>query len=144
MSPDYPHSIADFAQAWRVSRRIDDHLAGQAGHFSGIARISKQGKEFVYQEDGVLQTGQGAGLKASRRYLWEADGGGILIRFEDGRYFHHLPLGSAGGEARHDCAPDVYKVRYDFAGWPRWRAVWSVTGPRKNYVMTTDYDPATD
>ena len=96
----------------------------------------------MQEEEGWLALpGGGAPLRATRRYLWAADAAWLEVRFEDGRPFHTVPLDVARPEAAHDCAPDVYRVAYDFADWPRWRAVWRVTGPRKDYVMTSDYAP---
>ncbi|MCE8467683.1 DUF6314 family protein, partial [Rhodovulum sulfidophilum] len=58
----------------------------------------------------------------------------------DGRFFHLIAPG-ARPEARHDCAPDLYRVRYDFSAWPCWSSFWEVRGPRKNYAMESSYRP---
>ena len=63
---------------------------------------------------------------------------GIEVRFDDGRFFHRF-AGAERPEAAHDCAPDVYRVPTTSRDWPRWRADWRVTGPRKDYVMRTHY-----
>ena len=57
------------------------------------------------------------------------------------RPFHEIPMGVADPEAIHDCPPDRYHVAYDFARWPIWGSVWTVTGPRKDYVMNSAYTP---
>jgi hypothetical protein len=37
----------------------------------------------------------------------------------------------------HACDPDTYRAHHDFSRWPQWHAVWTVTGPRKDYTMWT-------
>ena len=69
-------------------------------------------------------------MAASRDYQWRDGGGGVIeVRFSDGRFFHRfLPEEPAPADV-HLCDPDTYRVRYDFARWPLWRAEWRVTGP---------------
>ena len=77
-------------------------------------------------------------MEARRVYLWrDAEPGAVAVTFDDGRPFHQFDL--TGGEARHACPPDTYRVRYDFSEWPVWTARWRVTGPRKDYLMTSRY-----
>ena len=128
--------LADFAGLWRLERRIEDRL-GQPGRFSGVARFSRDGDGLRLTEEGRLDLGT-ASFKATRVYLWQADGADIVVRFEDGRDFHRFtPAGAA--ESAHWCDPDDYRVTYDFARWPIWTSEWRVTGPRKDYVMRSTY-----
>ena len=133
-----PERIEDFAGVWQLAKVIDD-ARGPQGRFAGEARVTGAGPDWTYTERGVLRfDGAAEGLSAERRYLWAPAEAGVEVRFDDGRAFHHLPF--AGGDAHHNCPPDTYDVTYDFAGWPlTWRAVWRVTGPRKAYEMTCDY-----
>lgn len=128
--------LGDFAGLWRIERRIADRL-GPEGWLEGAARLTADGEGLAYEESGRLSLGGAAPFAATRRYLWRESGDGIELRFADGRFFHRFAL--ARPEAEHPCGPDLYRVRYDFAAWPFWRAEWRVTGPRKDYVMTTDY-----
>jgi hypothetical protein len=126
---------------WRLSRVIRN-ADGSEAQLSGVTVFRRDGEGLVQEEEGWLTLPGGAApLRAARRYRWAEAENGLEVRFEDGRPFHAVPLGIARPEAEHDCAPDVYRVAYDFADWPHWRAVWSVTGPRKDYVMTSDYAP---
>jgi len=135
-----PARLAEFAGRWRLVRRIADALAGAEGRMEGWAEFQPGGEGLLCEERGLLRYGGGSPLQAARRYLWRAEAPGrIAVFFEDGRPFHGFALG-ASAEAIHDCAPDRYHVAYDFSGWPRrWRAVWTVTGPRKDYVSVSDY-----
>ena len=49
----------------------------------------------------------------------------------------HDPLADPSPRTVHLCAPDRYEVAYDFTAWPHWSATWTVEGPRKDYVMTS-------
>jgi hypothetical protein len=134
-------SLQTLEGRWRLSRVIRN-ADGSEARLSGVTVFRRDGEGLVQEEEGWLTLPGGAApLRATRRYLWTEGAGGLEVRFGDGRPFHAVPLGVARPEATHDCAPDVYRVAYDFADWPRWRAVWRVTGPRKNYVMTSDYAP---
>lgn len=131
--------LADFEGAWRLEREIDDRLAGRQGRLTGKARFETDGRGLVYREAGELAFPGQPPLSARQTYLWRADGEGIAVLFGDGRAFHRFDPGETGPSARHDCAPDLYRVTYDFAGWPDWTAVWRVTGPRKDYRMLSRY-----
>lgn len=135
--------LAAFAGDWIIERRIEDVRAGCAGRLDGAARFAAGPEGLLYSEEGLLTLGGGPGVTASRRYLWrEAGGGAIEVRFEDGRFFHRFYADEAAPGAVHDCPPDQYRVRYDFARWPRWTAEWRVRGPRKDYALVTRYRPA--
>ena len=121
---------------------LADAVTGFLSRFEGQAAILKGEDGYVYEETGTLHPPSGPPLVASRRYLWLADGQDIRVSFEDGRPFHRLSLEVSRAEDRHDCAPDLYLVRYDFDQWPEWTSRWTVTGPRKNYLMTTRYTRA--
>lgn len=135
-------ALMDFARDWRLERRIDDRLSGRPGAFEGVARLTHHGEGLLYREEGLLRLGDGPPLAAHRAYLWRAAGEGIEVRFEDGRPFHVFrPEGRAEG-SDHPCGRDLYRVAYDFTGWPRWSAAWTVTGPAKDYRMESLYRPA--
>jgi hypothetical protein len=136
MSPGIP----DFEGRWTVGRRIDDRLGGGAGRFDGQAVFEAAKGGLAYRETGVLTLDTGITLRAERRYLWRADGGQIAVDHADGRAFHRFDPADPG--ALYDCAPDSYRVRYDFSEWPCWTSVWEVEGPRKDHRLTTRYQRA--
>lgn len=132
--------LDDFAGDWKVERVIDDRAGGQAGRFDGRGHFTPVGDgDLAYAEEGMLTLGSGAPLRATRRHLWRAEGGRIAVDYADGRPFHSFD--PADPAAEHQCGADLYAVRYDFADWPRWRAEWTVRGPRKDYTMTTEFVP---
>ena len=131
--------IADFEGLWHVRRMISDHLAGQSGIFTGTATLSPRGGGlWDWSESGVIALGGSRPMSAARRYLWRPEGDRIAVLFEDGRPFHDFAPDGAP-EAAHRCAPDDYRVRYDFSRWPDWQAEWVVKGPRKDYRMLSQH-----
>ena len=132
-------SLAALEGEWRLDREIR-HTDGSRQHVTGTARFHWQDLYLVQDEEGVL-TGLpgGAEVKATRRYLWQAENGMANILFDDRRPFHAIPLGAEAPCATHLCAPDTYRVSYAFDLPAAWQALWSVDGPRKSYVMTSRY-----
>ena len=128
--------LAAFEGHWQIDRMIEDRRAGQTGRFTGTGLFRPDAGGLIYEERGRLTLGA-ARFEAERRYFWRVGDGGIDVCFEDGRFFHRI-----GPKAVHWCDPDDYHVTYDFGDWPRWQAAWQVTGPRKDYVMTSIYRPA--
>lgn len=129
--------LADFAGLWRLEREIDDRLTGAPGRFTGRAEFRPVDGGLAYREEGELTLGVAPGVLAVRTYLWREEGGLIRVDHGDGRPFHSFD--PAAPEARHWCAPDDYRVRYDFSRWPDWQAEWEVRGPRKDYRMRSRY-----
>lgn len=135
---DHQLHFADFAGLWQVDRQIDDRL-GRAMTFTGTALLTGDDKAMTYREQGQLVAGKGPGFAATRRYEWRTEGTDIAVCFDDGRPFHRFDPMSVTASASHDCAPDIYQVRYDFFAWPVWSTRWRVSGPRKDYTMDTTY-----
>ncbi|MGZ9809586.1 DUF6314 family protein [Pseudoroseicyclus sp. H15] len=126
----------DFRGAWAIEREIADAL-GPDAQFRGTARFEGAGEELAYHETGQLVLGDGTALQGERRYLWHFRSGGVEVAFEDGRPFHTFRFDAA--EGTHPCGADFYEVSYDFSVFPAWVAEWRVTGPRKDYLMTSRY-----
>ncbi len=133
-------TIDDFEGTWQISREITDRLAGKPGQLTGTASFARDGDDvLLYEERGTLRLGDGPVLEATRRYRWHFVGDRVEMTFDDGAAFHSFtPHGYVDG-TKHPCGDDTYNVRYDFIPWPRWRAVWVVTGPRKDYTSVTEF-----
>ena len=138
-SDPLPRPLSGFAGRWRLTRQIRDFAGGPDGRFDGRAVFAPADRGLIYREEGVLTLG-GARVRAERSYIWREAGEGVDVCFPDGRFFHRIGPGPTP-EAEHDCPPDTYRVAYDFAAWPEWRAVWRVTGPRKDYESRSLYAP---
>ena len=134
--------LADFTGRWRIDRRIEDRHLNRTGQLHGAAVFTADGDGLHYDETGTLSFPGQPPLEARQTYLWRAGRQGVAVCFADGRAFHSFDLSAPQTSASHDCAPDLYLVRYDFSAWPHWSSDWSVTGPRKDYVMATQYQRA--
>ena len=132
-------SLWDLAGHWSLARRIR-HADGRENSFSGKAVFTRSGSRLIQEESGLLRIDDQS-LKARQRLVWNQDGPLLKVHFADMRPFHEIPVGVADPETVHHCPPDRYHVAYDFAQWPIWRSVWTVTGPRKDYVMNSTYTP---
>ncbi|SFU41992.1 hypothetical protein SAMN04488527_102149 [Aliiroseovarius crassostreae] len=135
--------LSDFEGRWHLTRRIEDAKAGSTGCFEGVATFTPDAEGLRYDEVGELRLPTGpngpTAMQATRRYLWRPDADGVLVLFEDGRDFHRIGLLGDTATGFHHCPPDDYEVSYNFSRWPDWRATWRVTGPRKDYMMITDF-----
>lgn len=132
-------SLAALEGLWRLDREIL-HGNGARHAFKGTARFRWQGPNLVQDEEGVLSgLPGGAGVKATRRYLWQESDRMVEVLFDDLRPFHAIPLNAERPEATHLCSPDTYHVAYDFDLPVAWQARWSVEGPRKSYVMESRF-----
>lgn len=135
--------LAQFEGRWRLERLIKDRRNETDGRLTGEARFTRTAEDaFHYEEEGMLDYGNATPMAATRRYLWRAGEEGIEVLFEDGRPFHQIALDRLMPDDNHHCDPDVYHVSYDFRDWPKWRSIWRVVGPSKDYRMMSDYSRA--
>jgi len=147
---------------WNVVRRICDHRAGQVGAFrgqasfrpcedagpgdgglaEGLAPAGPDGRVLAYYEHGELRFGGHCGpASRSLLYLERADGSAD-VRFADGREFYRLDLRSGTWQAEHPCRADRYLVTTTVPAADRFTETWRVTGPAKDYELTTTYTRA--
>ncbi|SHI90309.1 DUF6314 family protein [Wenxinia saemankumensis] len=127
-------ALRPFLGDWQLVRRVRD--GGDEARFEGSARLGADG---WFVESGTWTSGSMAGLRGERRTHWAPLDAGIAVSFADGRPFHHVVPGTGEIAVRHDCAPDLYLGAYRFELPALWRLDWRVTGPRKDYRMTSTY-----
>ncbi|MBC6438100.1 MAG: hypothetical protein GDA52_08175 [Rhodobacteraceae bacterium] len=130
--------LAELEGRWRLYREVADHHTGRVGWLEGEAVFATDAKGLVQTETGLLHYGTAPPMRAARRYLWRQSGTRLAVFFDDGRPFHEIDPSLQGAE--HLCTPDLYRVRYDISGWPRWSSRWEVTGPRKDAVIISRYE----
>jgi hypothetical protein len=133
--------LSAFLGDWRLRRRIADLREGETGRLVGEVRFGRGESGLVERQEGTLRLPGRPPLSAMRTYLWSEPAGRLVVRFADGRPFHELAADEAAPEAEHRCGADLYRVRYDFRRWPRWRTVWHVRGPRKDLVIVSALAP---
>lgn len=125
-----------FRGGWRIARLVVDGRGRMTAAFAGTCRFEPDGEGLLCEEIGVLRH-DGKRYRSGRVTLWRfSRGGAVEVRFADGRPFHAFTLGRP--EAVHLCGPDHYEVAYTF-GEDRFLSRWVVSGPTKDYVMTTRY-----
>jgi hypothetical protein len=134
-----PLRLADFAGDWRFARVVAERDGTETARVAGLARYTSGEGGLLCAETGEMRLTGGPPMKAERRTIWREAAGRIEVRFGDGRPFHSFDAAAIWAEARHDCTPDIYRVVYDFSMFPVWTSVWRVSGPQKDYVMTTEH-----
>lgn len=132
-------SLASLEGRWKLSRVIE-HAQGTVDYLEGTTTFHRAGQQMIQDEEGLLsQDSVAMPLKATRRYLWSQVRNRLECAFDDGRPFHTVPLGTATPETVFLCPPDRYAVSYMFDSRNSWTATWKVSGPRKDYTMTSTY-----
>lgn len=118
---------------WRLRRWIDDRAAGESHELEGLLEVREVAdghlgwrESLVWpRPEGLVEVGRELGVVRTQEGWW--------VRFSDGRDFHPwLP----GEQVVHPCSPDTYAglVTGDTA---RWMVTWEVSGPAKDYTMTS-------
>lgn len=111
-----------------------------SGH---IELTAEDDAKIRWHESGVLVTG-GRELPVYRTLWVVRREGRWIVTFEDGRFFHPW---TTGEQVEHPCGADVYlgriDVEQDASGGriPRWTVQWTVSGPAKDYTMSTVLTP---
>lgn len=95
-----------------------------------------------YSEQGELQFGRHR-RPAGRCLLYLAvTDGSVDVRFADGREFYRLDLRSGACRAEHPCRADRYLVTVTRLSQDSFTEAWRVSGPAKDYELTTTYSRA--
>lgn len=120
---------------WTFSRDIDDRLTGTHNTVEGRTELTVvTDDEIRWHETGTLHL-NGQELPVSRTLRIVRREGSWMVTFDDGREFHPW---SPGNEVEHPCGADLYIGRIDLEPAVRtWNVRWDVSGPAKNYTMTT-------
>lgn len=132
---------------WEFDRVIEPGV----GKVTGVATFRPVAPDRLhYREDGRISLAGGHTAAVFREYVYLLEDDRILVCFADGErpgaVMHTLGLRDAGdagagscGVDVHHCGADVYEGTYQFRGADRFSVVMRVTGPAKDYRMTTGY-----
>jgi hypothetical protein len=121
---------------WTLARSIDDRLTGQQSRIDGTLSLGVVSPGRIRWEEQGRWHQPHADIDV-RRGLWvvrDEEAGAWWVRFDDDRDFHPW---TPDEPVVHPCGADTYRglVR----GTPdRWTIEWEVTGPAKDYSMTTE------
>ena len=124
----------DLLGRWELDREIDDRAAAERHRVDGVLTLELVAPGRVrWSETGRWR--HPTGDVDVRRDLWlvHEPADGWWVRFDDERDFHPW---SPGEPVVHPCAPDTYRGVVTGTA-DSWTVVWEVTGPRKDYTMTT-------
>lgn len=120
--------------SWTLTRTIDDRCGAETSTVQGTTDLGAEPDGRVrWSESGTLSRGD-LSLPVSRTLFVEPRDGGWFVTFEDGRDFHPWAPGS---EVVHPCAADTYVGRIELVDPDRWTVEWHVTGPAKDYTMSS-------
>jgi hypothetical protein len=133
--------LASLTGKWCLRRSIDNgaSMAGTASF------VDLGGGRFDYREQGQLRLPDGQCIDAERRYVFAEQANGFSVWFAETppRLFHCVVLSRAGprliGEATHLCGYDRYDSHYEFDADGTFAIRHAVSGPRKQYDITTRY-----
>ena len=123
--------------AWSLDRVIEDRVAAERTRLDGrlvLARtddggVSWEERATWHRPDGPVDV---------RRALRLAEGAqGWWVHFDDGREFHPWLPGEA---VVHACGADTYCGTVT-GSRESWQVTWEVSGPQKDYTMTTVLRP---
>jgi hypothetical protein len=139
---DASQVMTRLAGAWAFDRVIE----GQ-GSMKGLATFaSLDAENLAYREQGHLKLLNGIELEAEREYVFRERDRGFEVLFKENppRLFHAIELaasdgGALSGSAGHLCNLDDYQSTYTFLADGRFAVRHVVSGPRKDYTMTTTY-----
>ncbi|APU15636.1 hypothetical protein UA75_18530 [Actinoalloteichus sp. GBA129-24] len=124
---------------WRLEREILDVTGSRLGSVTGIAEVLDHDDRLGYTEQGelVLATYRGP---VSRRLDYRLTGPGRAeVHFDHGGFFHEVDLRDGRWSTRHPCRDDDYQGCYHVVDEDRWRQRWTVTGPRKDHAIVTEF-----
>lgn len=120
--------------AWDLSRVILDRQLDEQSSVVGQTALSRTDDGRIrWSESGTLSR-HGAELPVSRTLYIEQRADTWFVTFEDGRDFHPWEPGHA---VEHACSPDLYVGTVARLDADRWTVEWQVTGPSKDYTMTS-------
>ena len=161
---------------WKIFRSLKSKLTTYpSGNFEGTAVLQKRpptsqeyDAEYLYIEDGRLETDQKFSMRATRRYVYRYQERADIfsawfVKPDDGEsvdyLFHHLDFQDGDcaevkqqskheveelrASGHHLCVRDDYDADYTFlsrgAALEEWRVRYDVKGPSKDYVAYAQY-----
>jgi len=149
--PDPAAVLDGLAGRWSLERVVMGKDTNQGsmpqGSMRGFATFRRLDSGLVaYREEGRLKLPSGETFDAFRNYLYDRVPLGFAVFFAETppRLFHEIRLqsttiGTLIGEAAHLCGRDNYATRYVFQPDGSFVVHHDVSGPRKDYVMATEY-----
>lgn len=121
---------------WQFERTITDRVVHEESRVVGHTELTCEASDRIrWSEKGTLHWRDKA-IPVSRVLFLQLRGRDWFVTFDDGREFHPWAPGEA---VEHECGADLYRGHIDSSGpgLRRWNVEWHVSGPQKDYTMTT-------
>lgn len=125
---------------WHIARTF-----GTIGTGEGHAEFTLgEPNRLIYREDLTLRCD---GRKDADHvyqdygYLYDIHQNILIKQFSDGRDFYPLIFDSdfKCATGTHRCLSDLYQAKYTFVNQQNFKLTYYVTGPQKNYCLTTQF-----
>ncbi|GAA1047950.1 DUF6314 family protein [Arthrobacter russicus] len=131
--------------SWRVERSVLDRSRSLSGGFNGSIDFSPADGGLHYRETGLLSW-SGSIAPATREYFLRRTGdpAGLDWYFVDpdgspSYFFHRMDLRTGSWQTEHPCSADLYRVDYAVADQNTLSAVWDVSGPSKDQLLSSSW-----
>ncbi len=123
----------DLLGTWQFERTIEDRL-GPRRRVTGATMLEVIDDGRVRWSETGTMTWDGGETPVFRTLFVEQRADAWRVTFENGRDFHPW---SVGIDVVHPCGADTYDGRVEVFGPAAWTVIWRVSGPAKDYTMTT-------
>lgn len=128
-----------FEGPWALSKTIEHYSDAGTATFAGQAEFVRTETALAYEEKGVMRVADMV-LESTQKQNWRFPGfHQVEIDFADGRFFCGFDLSLDPAHTTHDCPPDFYRGTLRVDAIDRWRLIWRVKGPRKDYMSVAEY-----
>ncbi len=142
IQPTVQDMITKFNGSYDIARKISAPDPSNSFSACGKAVFSHKSDNIIlYQEEVVLYDSMNKELSQMKKsYFYQYDTGTHKIRklFADGNLFHELILKEGSFYGEHLCNLDLYTARY-LLNNKHLGITYNVLGPKKNYVISTNY-----
>lgn len=121
---------------WLLERQIHDFHHNRHGYASGIAEMNLAPDGSVaWLEYGDLKYDERVTQFRRLLELRQDSDDEWGVWFENGTWFHDW----SATDFVHTCSPDRYAGRVRISSESSWTLTWQVSGPSKEYTLTTTY-----
>jgi hypothetical protein len=128
--------------SWSFHRHIIHHHTGQVANVNGtvlwnLASNLNPVSTLQYCETGLIHIGTYTGYAKQTYYYTFISDRLAEVYFSDNRFFYTLDLTTSHCDIQHPCGQDTYNGTVEAISQSRYRQIWRVTGPYKDYTSDT-------
>jgi hypothetical protein len=150
MSGEVPVSAMPALQEWLKGPWTFERKITSINSLAGVAYFLEYEDGLLYSEKLRFPSPSGKVLLAHREYFYRFSEGNLAIYFAyEGKpadIFMELSLSGLRGKmlarGSHLCLNDFYSGEFEFSGESDFSIIYTVKGPKKDYVISTVYSKA--